>query len=496
MCSGFEILGKRMMDMNVVQRDLQQVIKLIEEMKGPIVKQDKWRLGFHLMPPIGWLNDPNGLCFFNGMYHVFFQYSPFDATGGMKVWGHYTSSDFVHWEYRGTPMVTDQAEDSHGVYSGSSLIDGNKAYLYYTGNVKRLGNYDYIYSGREANTILVETEDMIHFKEKVCIMTNEDYGNNMSCHVRDPKVWKEADMYYMVQGARSKEGKGLVLVFASDDRYKWQLINQITTKQPFGYMWECPDLFELDGKRVLNISPQGIKANELDYWNIYQSGYYLLEGDFKGEYALGDFRELDRGFDFYAPQTFEDKQGRRILIGWMGLPDCEEEYHNPTVAKGWQHCLTLPRQLHIKENKVYQIPIEELETLRKDKRVYAIEEKALLDGFALEEIVLTDINDSKNFEMILENNITLTYTKADQVFCLQFLNESGAGRDKRMVNLNELQSLRIYRDHSALEVFINEGEEVFSTRYYPQEEVYTINIQCKAADITVWKLGEMSYGKK
>ena len=260
-------------------------------------------------------------------------------------------------------------------------------------------------------------------------------------------------------------------------------------------MWECPDLFKLDGERVLSISPQGVKANGLDYWNIYQSGYYLLEGDFKGEYALGDFRELDRGFDFYAPQTFEDEQGRRILIGWMGLPDCEAQYHNPTVEKGWQHCLTLPRQLHIKENKVYQMPIKELEALRKGNNVYAVEEKALLDGFALEEIVVTDIDDSKDFEMILENNMTLSYTRADQVFSLQFLNESGAGRDKRMVNLSGLQSLRIYRDHSSLEVFINEGEEVFSTRYYPQEEVYTISIQCKEAEITVWELGEMSYGK-
>lgn len=483
-----------MIDMNVTQRDLQQVINLIEEIKSPQIKQDRWRLGFHLMPPIGWLNDPNGLCYFKGKYHVFFQYSPFDATGGIKVWGHYTSKDFINWTYEGTPVVTDQAEDSHGVYSGCTLVEDDKAFLYYTGNVKRLGNYDYIYSGREANTILVETEDMVHFKEKVCIMTNKDYGDDMSCHVRDPKVWKEEGVYYMVQGARSKVDKGCILVFESKDKYNWRLIHQITTKEPFGYMWECPDLFVLEGKRILSISPQGIAARDFDYWNIYQAGYYVLEGDFKGTYQLSEFKELDRGFDFYAPQTFEDLQGRRILIGWMGLPDCEEEYTNPTITKGWQHCLTLPRVLHMREDKIYQEPIKELEKLRKTKRTDVIKKEGILEGFELEEILLTHIDD-EDFNMILENNIKLSYSKNDKIFSLQFLNKSGAGRSKRAVKLKKLQSLRIYRDYSSVEVFINQGEEVFSTRYYPEEEKRTISIQCKMAELTIWELGEMSYGK-
>lgn len=483
-----------MINMNVTQRDLQQVINLIEEIKAPQIKQDRWRLGFHLMPPIGWLNDPNGLCYFKGKYHVFFQYAPFDATGGIKVWGHYTSKDFIHWNYEGTPLVTDQAEDSHGVYSGCTLVEDDKAFLYYTGNVKRLGNYDYIYSGREANTILVETEDMVHFKEKVCIMTNKDYGDDMSCHVRDPKVWKEEGVYYMVQGARSKVDKGCILVFASKDKYNWQLIQQITTKEPFGYMWECPDLFVLEGKRILSLSPQGIAANGLDYWNIYQAGYYVLTGDFKGEYQLSKFKELDRGFDFYAPQTFEDLQGRRILIGWMGLPDCEEEYTNPTITKGWQHCLTLPRVLHMREDKIYQEPIKELEKLRKNKRIDIIKKEGSLEGFELEEILLTNIDDD-DFKMILDNNIKLSYSKSDKIFSLEFLNKTGAGRRKRVVLLERLHSLRLYRDYSSVEVFLNQGEEVFSTRYYPEEEKCTIDIKCKMAELTIWELGEMRYGK-
>ena len=83
-----------------------------------------------------------------------------------------------------------------------------------------------------------------------------------------------------------------------------------------------------------------------DFANVYQSGYCLMKGDFTGAYSLGPFKEYDRGFDFYAPQTFEDRDGRRILIGWMGMPDCD--YINPTVSRGWQHCMTMPRVLTFK----------------------------------------------------------------------------------------------------------------------------------------------------
>lgn len=481
--------------MNVTQRDLKKVINEIEKLEYPKVKDDPWRLGFHLMPPIGWLNDPNGLCYFKERYHVFFQYSPFNVEGGIKVWGHYKSRDLIHWEYEGTPIVTDQAEDAHGVYSGSAYVEGDKAYLYYTGNVKRLGNYDYTYSGREANTILIETEDMKTFGEKECVMTNKDYGDDMSCHVRDPKVWKDGESYYMVQGARTKTDQGKVLVFESKDKRNWKMVNQITSKEPFGYMWECPDFFSIEGINVLSVSPQGLEADGLAFCNIYQSGYFVIEGDLKGDYKLGTFCEWDRGFDFYAPQTFEDEKGRRILIGWMGLPDCEEEYTNPTQERGWQHCLTLPRELQVKEGKVYQMPLAELKALRKAHKEYEVEQNTItIEGNLLEEIILADIKDGQDFKLTLNEEVVLSFSKSSKIFTLSFLNASGAGRSSRGVHLEALHSMRIFRDHSAIEVFINEGEEVFSTRYYPNHQESKMEVSCQQASITVWELGEMSYG--
>ena len=482
--------------MNSTCKDLLKAIQLVETVEMPGVNQDPWRLGYHLMPPVGWLNDPNGLCYFKGYYHVFFQYAPFDAKGGIKVWGHYKSKDLVQWEYLGTPLVTDAAEDSHGVYSGSALVEGDTVSLFYTGNVKRLGEgYDYNYSGREANTLLVETKDMVHFSPKVCVMTNEDYGDDLSCHVRDPKVWKEGTMYYMVQGARTKDDQGVILVFASSDKKKWEVINRLTTQECFGYMWECPDLFTLGEKTILMLSPQGVAPEGYLYQNQYQTGYYVLEGDFKGAYTLGEFVELDRGFDFYAPQSFVDEKGRRILIGWMGVPDCESEYTNPTVQRGWQHCLTLPRELRLEANRVMQVPLIELEALREKETIQRIEQEGIIRIGSSAEFILTAIEIAEEIKIIINNAIELHYNKEERVFYLRFLDACGAGRKERAVALEVLHEVRVFIDYSAIEVYINGGEEVFSSRYYPTEvaEDITLHVLCESTTVTCWDLKPMTY---
>ena len=107
---------------------------------------------------------------------------------------------------------------------------------------------------------------------------------------------------------------------------------------------------------------QGLTREEFRFQNIYQSGYFILKDGKPEEKA---FREWDHGFDFYAPQTFQDGKGRRILIGWMGMPDADEEYVNPTAeSEGWQHCLTVPREVTYKNGMIYQYPVEELNGLR------------------------------------------------------------------------------------------------------------------------------------
>ena len=120
----------------------------------------KWRQKLHIEPPRGWLNDPNGLCFFKGKYHVWFQYTEGSAQGdGLRCWGHYESSDMLSWKFAGTSLYPDTASDATGVFSGSAVVNGDKLELFYTGNVEHEGDHDYITSGREANQIHVTTTD-------------------------------------------------------------------------------------------------------------------------------------------------------------------------------------------------------------------------------------------------------------------------------------------------------------------------------------------------
>ena len=479
--------------MSTLTKVLERNVAAIE--KNADMTEGRFRLGHHLMPPVGWLNDPNGLCWYKGKYHVFFQYAPFDVEGGLKFWGHYTSEDMIDWKYEGTALYPDSSYDCHGVYSGSALVDDGKLHLFFTGNVKIDGDYDYINEGRETSTLHVESEDGIHFSNKEEVISFSEYPEEFTCHIRDPKVWKENGKYFMVLGGRLKGDKGAVLVYESGDLKEWKLLRTITTPEVFGYMWECPDYFELDGEKILSVSPQGLTREEFRFQNIYQSGYFILKED--GSVDVKDFREWDMGFDFYAPQTFTDVQGRRILIGWMGMPDADEEYVNKTIEEGWQHCLTVPRELKLKDGKILQYPVKELENLRKEKTVLNDENSAVelrvevTEGFdlVLEEIALT----GSSFQISMGGQMLFRYENGTAE--IGFPGVTGAGRKVRKAQINELRNIRFLVDTSAAEIYLNDGETVFSTRYYPDREDLLLKIQGGKFKGNLWNLRRMRFTK-
>ena len=446
--------------MNALQRDLKKLVPLVESLGKANVEADPHRQQFHLQPPVGWLNDPNGLCVYGGQYHAFFQYGPFDVTGGVKHWGHAVSKDLLHWEPLPVMLYPDEPFDCHGVYSGSALIEGTEMYLYYTGNVKHPGDFDYIKQGRGHNVCLAVSHDGKTVASKQCLLYNKDYPAGLTCHVRDPKVFAYEGKYYMVLGARTLEDKGKVLVLESTDKLHWNHINTLTTPEPFGYMWECPDLFCLDGQWYLAVSPQGIQCQ-----NIYGCGYFAVYGDWRAHCTLGEFHEMDAGFDYYAPQSFVDENGRRIQIGWMGMPDAD--YGNaPTVAHGWQHCFTVPRLLTKGENgTLLQTPVPELDARRSAAALTLRngEEASLSPCFDLTAAPAGD------FALTVARGVELVYTEQDSTCVLQFTDPAQAsGRTQRRTKLSApCRSVRVVGDRSSLEIFLNDGAAVFSTRYYP-----------------------------
>ena len=466
--------------MNALTRDLIKLTDIAETQGAEKEEKLLFREHFHLMPPVGWLNDPNGLCQFEGVYHAFFQYSPFDAEGGVKMWGHYISDNMLDWKYQGVALYPDQPFDCHGVYSGSALVEDGKMYLYYTGNVKlEDGEYDYIRTGREGNTVLVSSEDGIHFGHKKQLMRNTDYPDDLTCHVRDPKVWKEQDTYYMVQGARTKEDVGQILIFTSKDKVNWKFKSRIESKEPFGYMWECPDYFTIGDKKILSASVQGLEGGIWEERNVYQSGYFEVEGDIVSSYKLGEYKLWEYGCDYYARQSVETEDGRRIHISWRGMPDCEA-YTNLTIADGWQHCFTLPREIYVKDGKICQRPVRELDY--KEAITKTAENKLQAGSCKAYDLKIDKIQNNQ-FCIALAEELLLEYT--DGRFRMRFTDNRktcvSAGRDCRYVETDEVTNIRVIADVSSVEVFVNDGEYVFSTRYYPDK--YSINVQAEGADI-------------
>lgn len=437
---------------------------------------DKWRQKIHLEPPQGWLNDPNGLCYYKGKYHVYFQYAPSSPYGkGDKCWGHYESSDMLNWIFTGTVLFPDSPDDRSGAYSGCAVVDKGVMHIFYTGNVKEEGNYDYINFGRGANVIHVKSTDGRNMGKKETLLRNSDYPAFCSCHVRDPKVWQENGKWYMVLGARTKYSNGCVLCYESEDLENWKYL-KTSAITDFGYMWECPDFFRIGGEQYMSVSPQGLKHGEAQYQNVYQSGY------FKVSESLTDFTEWDMGFDFYAPQTFLAPDGRRIMIGWCGIGDID--YENPTAELGWQHCLTLPRVItRGKKGNLLQNPVKEIDKLREDRF-------SLSDGDERDMPLPLEIQGKpkKDFTVTIAENLKFAFS--DGMATLEFTDKAlGGGRDIRRTKIDKCTDFRVIADMSSVEIYINGGSAVMTTRFYPEGE--EVSVKGEGVDLTLYTLSGM-----
>lgn len=427
---------------------------------------NNWKQNLHLEPEKGWLNDPNGLAYFKGKYHIFHQYS-YEVNGGLKLWYYYTSSDLKKYEDKGVFLTPTIEEEKSGVYSGSANIEGDKLVFYYTGNVKYKGDYDYVHAGRGHNTISFSTEDGENFTEKKCLLTTDDYPN-MSNHVRDPKVFEKNGRNYLVLGARDSNDYGCLLVYDKDTLEPYKTIY---SEKNLGFMWECPDYFEVDGKEIFMFSPQGISRMYPNFENMYQIGYSIVEEGIENVEKLNNFSLLDYGHDFYASQTFLDEDNNRVLIGWMYVPD--SSYINPTTQFGYQNCLTIPRVLNYKDGKLCQIlhkSVKELlgETIKNndfiEKTWYYKQEHG--QDF---EIEVADFKVSYK-----ENELKVDF------------GTSGYGRDNRKYKL-EINNVEIVFDSSSIELFANDGSFALSTRFYPNNH----NVKISANNYVAQKLGKI-----
>ena len=309
------------------------------------VNADPFRLRFHMMPKTGWMNDPNGLIQFGGRYHAFFQHYPYAPEWGPMHWAHVISDDLVHWEYLPIALRPDQPYES-GCFSGSAVDnDGVLTLIYTAHNDNR--------SPKELQCIATST-DGVRFEKyrgNPVVSPPPGFGDDF----RDPKVYRQNGRWHMVIGS-GRGGKGCLLMFTSADLTHWDYEGVICESDgAHGNMWECPDLFRLDGTDVVLCSPMNMKDMKTMFMTgamDYSSCRFTQERYYKADY----------GVEFYAPQTFEDDRGRRIMLGWMAA------WHDecPTEKNGWNGAMTLPRELFLRDGLVCQLPVAEVATLRKE----------------------------------------------------------------------------------------------------------------------------------
>ena len=454
--------------------------------KKEIVEKDFWRQKYHIQGIVGLINDPNGFSQFKGKYHMFYQWNPLGTNHKNKTWAHSVSSDLLHWERMKTALRPDTWYSKDGVYSGSAIVDDEKLYLFYTGNVKDPeGN-------RESYQCLAVSSDGENFERWEPSIVNQPDGYTR--HIRDPKIWKKDGKFYAVIGIQSENLEGKAVLYSSENIKDWKFEGEIAGAnhgkiKDFGFMWECPDYFQLKDKKteeikdLLVFSPQGLEPEGDLYNNKYQTGYLFGKLDYeKTEFEiLSDFVEIDRGHDFYAPQSMEDNKGRRLIVGWMGIPE-EEDF--PTVKNEWLHCLTLPRELKVIDGKLYQLPINEMESIRGEKIEFSKKvagEVKVGTGTTYElKAKFTNINSDCGLKLRTGKNseTVLKFDYNDKKFVLD--RTKGEQPDKRLrkVYLGDISELEltVFVDNSSVEVFINSGQEVFSSRIFPEKDADGISV--------------------
>ena len=356
------------------------------------------RLKYHFEPKKGWINDPNGLVYFHGKYHAFFQHYPHAPKWGPMHWGHAVSDDLIEWEELPIALYPDMPYESGergGCWSGSAVIKDELLYLFYTSVSDELG---------QTQSVAV-TKDGVHFEKYKNNPVIKNFPKDGSGDFRDPKVTKIGDIYYMVCGS-GKDNIGKILLFSSVNLINWEYKGVLFEGEQYGSVLECPDFFPFNDKYILMFSQMGRQTHSIMF--VY--------GDFDGEkFTPISFHTPEAGPHFYAPQTFLDGVGRRIIIGWLNswgrVADEDAEYMG---------AFTIPREIKMTaDGKLCMFPVNEASNL---------------------------ITNNDDLVKIKENEISIVAENIS--FPLQY-------------NGN-IDSVDILRDTKSIEVFINNGESSFT----------------------------------
>lgn len=446
------------------------------------LRDDPHRPRYHFVAPANWMNDPNGLIQWRGIYHLFYQYNPDGPVHGNIHWGHAASTDLVHWEDWPVALApTPDSPDADGCYSGCAVDDNGVPTLVYSGNRRVAGTEPPL---RVQRTCIATSADGLRtwMKDPTNPVIPETPPGLDLVQYRDPSVWREDGWWYQVTGAGFPDVGGTALVYRSRDLRHWEYLHPLCTgdvrrMEPHwtGVMWECPQFFALNDTHALIISvwDRGTKQT------AYLTGAYADH-----RLAVGQEGLLDLGWSFYAPQSFVDDTGRRIMFGWLR----EERPSAAVVASGWAGAMSVPRILHARsDGTLGYAPAPELAMLRgehvhRDNHAVTPTARDLLPGArggSVEIIAAFAAGEAETFGLTVfrspdgaeetriiynraRETLTVDRTRARAAFAPDRATVGGACP----LDDGGVLRLHLFLDGSIVEVFAN-GHTCLTARVYP-----------------------------
>ena len=464
-----------------MREELKKARAYEEEMEKQIRPED--RPMFHLSSRVGWMNDPNGFSFYDGMYHMFYQYHPFDSHWGPMHWGHAVSRDLLHWEYLPCALAPDEIWDQNGCFSGSAAVtDDGRHVLMYTGVIRR--------TDEDGTDVDIQTQNLafgdgVNYEKFIQnpVIDGSMLPQGGSFHdFRDPKLWRMPDGSWRALIADNHTGHGgWFLLYRSSDLIHWEYMHVMAANENrIGLMWECPDFFELDGEHVLLGSAQDMLPKGFEYHN--GNGTFYLTGDYDPEserFAEKDNHSIDYGIDFYAPQTILTEDGRRVMIGWMQNWDTCNLH---TKSTPWFGMMSIPRELSMQNGILFQTPIRELEQYRcspvERKNIHLCDGDLRINGIrgrtADLEIELWPADPSVMYQRFAvrfaqnekwRTGVSFRPHESTLKIDRKFSGSRRAVINQRRARVNHDRGrlkIRLILDRFSAEVFVNDGEKVLS----------------------------------
>ncbi len=412
----------------------------------------------HIKAPGNWINDPNGFIYYQGKYHIFYQCFPYEPRWGRIHWGHAVSEDLICWEHRGIALFPTKPGDRDGCFSGSGVEYNGNMYLFYTG-VKYLEEDpedtnrclgDQFVSAQ----MMITSEDGFHFDnvrdKRMIIPPFEDPEVAHKAHTRDPKVWRGENGWNMVLGTGGPEGSGKLLFYKSNDLHHWSYVNSVS-KAGFGWMWECPDYFEVKGGKVLTLSPIGFLKD--GYEEESQAICMMVDFDEAScTMKIPDhYQYMDYGLDLYAAQSTVDEEGRRIMVAWARMPEA--------VDGEWNGMFCMPRVAEAEDGHIFFRPHPNVKKAycRQIETPFESGEAGYRLSIELEEGEEINIGGYRIF-------------RREGKICTDRSMVSGKSEGRRMVfstpELKKGYHLDVYVDPNLIEVFVNNGEFVITNTVY------------------------------